>query len=433
MNKGWKRIGLGLLAATALFSLAACGGSGDKKESAGKSDDVTIDVFQFKVEFNEQFKAAAKMYEEENPGVKINISTVGGGDDYGAALKTKFASGEEPDIFNIGGPEDLKTWEKSLADVSDTKAFGEALEGTLDGVTKGDEVLGLPYNMEGYGLLYNKEVFEKAGIDPTSIKTQADLRKAVETLDKDKEKLGLDAVFAFPAKETWITGLHGANLFLAPEFDNDVNKAYEAKELEFKYNKEFKEYIDLQQKYSVQPTTSLDYSKQMEELFSNGKVALTQQGNWVYGTIDEIDPEFAETNVGILPVPIDGVSEQKLPVGVPNYWAFNKNSSDKEQEEAKKFIDWLYTSEQGKKTVIEDFKFIPAYNGYDADKIADPLSKEVYDYSSKGNTTGWVFMGYPTDWGMNVLGAGIQKYVSDEATWDELMKEVKTSWDDSRK
>ena len=42
-------------------------------------------------------------------------------------------------------------------------------------------------------------------------------------------------------------------------------------------------------------------------------------------------------------------------------------------------------------------------------------------------------MGYPTDWGMNVLGAGIQKYVSDEATWDELMKEVKTSWDDSRK
>ena len=202
MNKGWKRIGLGLLAATALFSLAACGGSGDKKESAGKSDDVTIDVFQFKVEFNEQFKAAAKMYEEENPGVKINISTVGGGDDYGAALKTKFASGEEPDIFNIGGPEDLKTWEKSLADVSDTKAFGEALEGTLDGVTKGDEVLGLPYNMEGYGLLYNKEVFEKAGIDPTSIKTQADLRKAVETLDKDKEKLGLDAVFAFPAKET---------------------------------------------------------------------------------------------------------------------------------------------------------------------------------------------------------------------------------------
>ncbi len=224
-----------------------------------------------------------------------------------------------------------------------------------------------------------------------------------------------------------LTGFYKYGVIMTPQEEIKLIKE------DLKYNKEFKEYIDLQQKYSVQPTTSLDYSKQMEELFSNGKVALSQQGNWVYGTIDEIDPEFAETNVGILPVPIDGVSEQKLPVGVPNYWAFNKNSSDKEQEEAKKFIDWLYTSEQGKKTVIEDFKFIPAYNGYDADKIADPLSKEVYDYSSKGNTTGWVFMGYPTDWGMNVLGAGIQKYVSDEATWEELMKEVKTSWDDSRK
>lgn len=431
MKKGWKRFGLSLVAATAIISLTACG-SGDKKEGKSSKDDVVVDVFQFKVEFNNQFKEAAKAYEKENPGVKINISTVGGGDDYGAALKTKFASGEEPDIFNIGGPEDLKTWQKSLADVSDTKSAKEAIDGTLNAVTKEDKVLGLPYNMEGYGLLYNKEVFKKAGIKTEDIKTQADLRKAVEKIDKDKKKLGLDAVFAFPAKETWITGLHGANLFLAPEFDNDVNKAYEAKKLEFKYSDQFKEYIDLQQKYSVQPTTSLDYSKQMEELFSNGKVAMTQQGNWVFGTIDEINPEFAEKGVGILPVPVDGASEQKLPVGVPNYWAFNKNSKEPEQKEAKKFIDWLNTSDAGKKAVLEEFKFIPAYNGYDTAKIADPLSKEVYEYSSKGNTTGWVFMGYPTDWGMNVLGAGIQKYVSDETSWDNLMTDVKKQWDTSR-
>ncbi|MDT2832672.1 ABC transporter substrate-binding protein [Vagococcus carniphilus] len=431
MKKGWKRFGLSLVAATAIISLAACG-SDSKKEGGSSKDEVVVDVFQFKVEFNNQFKEAAKVYEKENPGVKINISTVGGGDDYGAALKTKFASGEEPDIFNIGGPEDLKTWQKSLADVSDTKSAKEAIDGTLNAVTKDDKVLGLPYNMEGYGLLYNKEVFKKAGIKTEDIKTQADLRKAVEKIDKDKKKLGLDAVFAFPAKETWITGLHGANLFIAPEFDNDVNKAYEAKKLEFKYSDQFKEYIDLQQKYSVQPTTSLDYSKQMEELFSNEKVALTQQGNWVFGTIDEINPEFAEEGVGILPIPIDGASEQKLPVGVPNYWAFNKNSKDAEQKEAKKFIDWLNTSDAGKKAVLEEFKFIPAYNGYDTAKIADPLSKEVYEYSSKGNTTGWVFMGYPTDWGMNVLGAGIQKYVSDETSWDDLMTDVKKQWDSSR-
>lgn len=432
MKTSWKKVGLGLLTAGVALSLAACGGSdGGKKESKG--DEVTVDIFQFKVEFNEQFKAVAKQYEELNPGVKINISTVGGGDDYGAALKTKFASGEEPDIFNIGGPEDLKTWEKSLADVSDTQAAKNALEGTTNAVTKDDKILGLPYNMEGYGLLYNKQVFKDAGIKVEDIVTQEDLRKATEVIDSKKDELGLEAVFALPAKETWITGLHASNTFIAPEFDNDVNKAYEAKTLDFTYNKEFKEYIDLMQEYSVQPTNSLDYSKQMEELFSNGLIAMTQQGNWVYGTIEEIDPEFAENNVGILPIPVDGVSENKIPVGVPNYWAVNKNSDDKDQQAAKDFLDWLYTSEEGKKVVLEEFKFIPAYSGFDTEKIVDPLSKQVYEYSNAGNATGWVFMGYPTDWGMNVLGAGIQKYVSDEGSWEDLMDEVKTSWEDSRK
>lgn len=435
MKKNWKKFGLGLSALGLVTVLAACGNSGESENaSKGKGGkDTVVDIFQFKVEFNEQFKDVAKQYEKEHPGVKINISTVGGGDDYGAALKTKFASGEEPVIFNIGGPEDLKTWEHTIAEVGETESAKKALDGTLDAVTKDGKVLALPYNMEGYGLLYNKKVFKEAGINVADIKTQKDLREATEKLDKDKEKLGLEAAFAFPAKETWITGLHSANVFIAPEFNNDVNKTYTAKNLEFKYNKEFKEYIDLQQKYSVQPTTSLDYSKQMEELFSNGKVAMTQQGNWVYGTISEIDEEFAETNVGILPIPVDGVSENKIPVGVPNYWAVNKKSSDEQQKAAKEFMDWLYTSEDGKKAVLEDFKFIPAYEGYDTEKIADPLSKQVYNYSSDGKSTGWVFMGYPTDWGMNVLGTGIQKYVSDEVSWEDLMKDVKTQWDDSRK
>ncbi len=37
---------------------------------------MTIDIFQGKVEFNKQFKDLAKKYEEENPDVKINITSV---------------------------------------------------------------------------------------------------------------------------------------------------------------------------------------------------------------------------------------------------------------------------------------------------------------------------------------------------------------------
>lgn len=407
--------------------LAGCG-----NKSSDSSDKTVVDVFQFKVEFKDAFQKLAKDYEKEHPDVKINVTTVGGGDDYGAALKSKFSSGSEPAIFNVGGPQDVKDWKTKLADLKNTEAAKAAIPTTIEGVKDGDGIFGLPYSQEGYGLIYNKEIFKKAGIDASKIKTFADLKAAVETLDAKKGDLGLDAPMAFPAKETWVTGLHLANVFIAPEFDNNIIKTFESKTIDFKYAKQFKDVLDLQQKYSVQPTNSLDYSQQVEKLFSMGKVAIIQQGNWAYGSIQQVDPELAE-NIAFLPIPVDGASEGKLPVGVPMYWAVNSTKDEKVQQASKDFLDWIYTSEKGKEYVTNEFKFIPAYEGFDASKLADPLSKQIYQYSEQGNTTGWVFMGYPTDWGMNTVGTNIQKYVAGEMTWDQLIKDSSDAWAKARK
>lgn len=429
-----KKLGIGLVTVGMMGLLAACGNAGDSSGgSSSDGDKTTIDIFQFKVEFKDQFEDLAKKYEEENPDVNINIETVGGGSDYGAALKSKFSSGNEPNIYNIGGPEDVNMWIDSLTDLSDTESAKQALDGTLKGATKDGEVLGLPYNIEGYGVLYNKAIFEKAGIDASTITTLADLEAAAKTLDEKKDELGIDAPFALAAKENWITGLHSANAFLAPEFDNDVMKAYDAKTVEFTYGDQFKEYIDIQNKYSVQPANSLDYSQQIEQLFSNGKVAMTQQGNWVYPTIADINEDMANNDIGLLPIPIDGVSEGTIPVGVPMYWGVNSNADDKEIQASKDFLDYLYTSDEGKQIVLEDFKFVPAYNGYDTDKISDPLSKDVYTYYQDDKTTGWVFMGYPSGWGENTLGANIQKYVAGDASWEEVIKTAQDKWAEERK
>ena len=425
-----KLLSLTLAGALAMGTLAGCGSKTEEKADSGSK--VVLDVFQFKVEFKDAFEKLAKEYEASHDGVKINITTVGGGENYGASLKSKFASGGEPAIFNVGGPQDVKDWNSKLADLSDTKASKEALEGTLDAVTKDGKILGLPFNQEGYGILYNKEVFKKAGIDPASINSFGKLEEAVKTIDSKKKELGLESVMAFPAKETWVTGLHLSSPFFAAEFDGDINKAFEAKTIDFKYNEGMKKLLDLQNTYSVQPTVSLDYSRQVEELFSTGKVAMIQQGNWVYGSIEGIDPEFAANNVGILPMPVEGYKEDSIPVGIPMYWAVNNNKDEATVKASKEFIDWLYTSEEGKKAVLEDFKFIPAYKGYDTSKISDPISKEIYQYAKDGKTINWVFMGYPSDWGMNKLGADIQQYVSGKLTWEDLVKNAKKTWAESR-
>src|SRR5690625_800344 len=108
-----------------ILTLAGCSSSNDEgsqNDSSGSGDEVTIDIFQFKVEIKDQFKNLVKQYEDENPNVTINVKTVGGGNDYGASLKTAFAAGEEPDIFNIGGPSDIEEYRDNLADVSGTEA-----------------------------------------------------------------------------------------------------------------------------------------------------------------------------------------------------------------------------------------------------------------------------------------------------------------------
>lgn len=416
-----------MLAATAL--LAACG---DDEGSQAEGDKVTVDIFQFKVEFKEQFEDVVELYEKENKDVNIEITTVGGGEDYGAALRSRFASGNEPAIFNIGGPQDIADWKDNLADLSDSKAAGAALDGTLDGVTVDSEVLGLPYNQEGYGFIYNTRIFEEAGIDAASITDFASLEEAVQTLDSKKDDLGIESVFALPGKEAWVTGLHLSNTFLAPEFDHNVLGAFDAKEVEFEYGDAFKKILDLQNDYSAQPTVSLDYSQQVEELFSLERVAIIQQGNWVYGSIAGIDQELADSGIDMMPIPVEGYEEGGLPVGVPMYWGVNSNADDKVQQASKEFLDWLYTSDAGKTAVLEDFKFIPAYEGYDTSKITDPMSKAIYDAAEAGNTIGWVFMGYPTGWGEDELGAGIQKYLSGEAEWNEIVDSAKEAWKTNR-
>jgi len=439
-----------------VFGFAACGsnetmtdntdtddvGKNDTQKEETKSSDepeqeeVTLNIFQFKVEAKDALESAVEAYMSENPHVHIDVKTVGGGDDYGAALRSQFSSGNEPTIYNVGGLQDAYDWEEKLEDLSNEPWIDLAFSGTLDAVTINGKIVGMPFNQEGYGLIYNKRIFEEAGIDASKITTYAALEEAVKTIDAKKDELGLKAVFAFPAKETWVTGLHLANVQFANEFSS-VKEAFEAETIEMPYADAWKKLLDLQADYAYQPDgtkgslVAVDYSTQVEELFSLEQVAIIQQGNWAYGGIASVDEEVAK-NTGLLPMPLEGVVEDSIPVGIPMYWAINSNAEDAQKDAAKDFLNWLYTSDEGKERIINDFMFIPAFKGYEGLEPSDPLAKDILEYSNNGKTMPWVFMGYPTGWGQDKLGADIQAYLGGELTWDELIENAKTTWQELR-
>lgn len=93
-----------------VLGLVGCSSKSQETSAGGNKDAVTLNVFQFKVEMAKELEEAAKTYSTDHPNVKINIQTVGGGGDYNVSLRAKVQSGEEPAIFNIGGPQDVKDW-----------------------------------------------------------------------------------------------------------------------------------------------------------------------------------------------------------------------------------------------------------------------------------------------------------------------------------
>lgn len=453
MKKSKRFLALGILLVFALVSvLTGCASQNasvdnkieEQSQDTGQAKDKTVevDIFQFKVEIAKELEEAARAYEKTHPNVKINIQTVGGGDDYGAALRAKFQSGNEPDIFNIGGPQDVKDWMDKLEDLSDQPWVNLALDGILSGVTVDGKIYGLPFNIEGYGFVYNKAIFKDAGIDPTKIVDFASLEEAVKTLDakiksgelKEKYPL-LEAVFEYAAKETWVTGLHTSNAVLSQEFDSSID-AFEADKVEFKYGDALKAIIDLQASYSPSSKSkgklnAVDYATQVDEGIAIERVAIIQQGNWIYGGVKNIDEEVAK-NLDILPIPVKGAKEDSIPVGVPMHWAVNKNSSEADKKAAKDFLNWLYTSDTGKDFIVNKFYFIPPLKGYEGLEPKDPLGKAVKRYAQEGKTMPWVFMGYPTGWGMEVLGTEIQKYLAGDITWEEVISNSKAKWQELR-
>jgi raffinose/stachyose/melibiose transport system substrate-binding protein len=408
--------------------VAGCSSKGSKGSS---KKEVVLDIFNIKVETKKQLEELAKRYEDENPGVKINVTTVGGGQDASSALQAKFSSGEEPAIFLLGGLSDTQKYLDKLLDVADMESAKTASKGTLEGATIDGVPYGIPLNIEGFGLMINKEIFNKAGINPDDIKSFEDFTNAVKTLDSKKDELGLEAVFGFSGKEDWVVNQF-SNHFLAPEFNNSLIEAFNSKQLSYKYGDRMKEYVDLINKYNVQPILSLDYSTSVEELFVNGKVAIIHQGNWIVPTLDSIDPEFSQKKLGMLPLFVESDTEGRISAGPSWYWGINKTKDKAVVEESKKFLDWMYTSEEGKKAIVEEFKYIPAHEGYELDKITDPVSKVIYQQMQEGKTYVWAHNQYPNGWFQTSLFPEFQKYLSGDISWDEFKANTNKAYSQMR-
>ncbi|MFB7138958.1 extracellular solute-binding protein [Gottfriedia sp. NPDC056225] len=421
-NKLFKSIAV---LSTSMLLFSGCNSNKKEEKKSGAGEKVTLNIFQFKAEIAKDLEALANEYQKENKNVTVKVQTVGGGADYGAALKAQFASGNEPDIFNNGGYQEAITWKDKLEDLSDQSWVPDLYPETEKPMTVDGKLLGMPMNTEGYGFIYNKDLFDKAGI------TQ--LPKTLTELEATAKKLKDAGITPFSVGygEWWILGIHLLNIPFAQQPDPDKFIAdLNSGKAKIPDNDKFKEFIklfDLTIKYGNKNPLTTDYNTQVTN-FASGKIAMMQQGNWTQGMIDGITPNM---KLGLLPMPIndDQDAMDKIPVGVPNNWVVNKNSKNK--EEAKKFLNWMVTSDTGKKYIVEKFKFIPAIKSIQG-KGLGPIADDIQKYSSDGKVLSWNWFKYP-DGATNEFGASMQAYVGGQKNAKQLLQSIQDSWDKLKK
>jgi raffinose/stachyose/melibiose transport system substrate-binding protein len=403
--------------------------TGNNAGAPAGGKNITLKMFQFKVEIAEPLGKLAAEYEKANPGVKIQIDTVGGGSDYGAALMAKFNSGDKPDIFNNGGFSDLDKWIEHLEDLSDQPWVKDMVTVSKEPMTKAGKLYGQPLNLEGYGFIYNKDLFTQAGI--------TELPKTLSQLEAAAEKLQAKGIqpFVNGYGEWWVLGNHFVNLPFAYQpdpnaFIDGLNKGT----AKITGNPVFENWVklfDLQLKYGNKNPLQTDYKTQVTE-FATGKAAMTQQGNWTQLQITQTNPNI---KVGFLPMPIseDAAANDKLPVGVPNNWVINKNSPNK--DEAKKFLNWMVTSDIGKKYITDEFKFIPAFTNITADeKVLGPLAADIIKYSKENKTLSWNWFKFPGgEASSKKLAATMQAYVAKQKNKDQMLEEFQKTWESLNK
>ncbi len=434
-----------LIALSLIFSIGciftACNGN-------EKVDQGTVRYLNFKPESTSIYEELAKEYEKET-GVKVIVETAAN-NQYESTLASKMSTDEAPTLFQINGPKGYENWKDYCADLSETELYKHLTDKSL-AVKSDGKVYGIPYVVEGYGIIYNKAITDKyfnlknRATDYKSmeeVNNFTKLKALVEDMQKLRSELGIDGVFAstsLKSGEDWRWQTHLANLPLSYEFtknkidlsSDDTNK------ITFEYADNFKNIFDLYLNNSVVDKKTVGTKTVVDSMseFALERCAMVQNGNWAWSQISEVSGnKVAAENIKYLPIYMgaEGEETQGLCIGTENFYAINSMASEADQKAAADFIYWLYSSDVGKDYVTNKLGFIAPFDTFkESETPTDPLAREVLKYmkNDKLTTIPWNFTVFPSQQFKENLGASLLKYAQGTKTFNEVKADMVADWE----
>lgn len=440
MKKRFLSVAAGVLAVSAI--LAGCGsgaaksdGGADNQSSAAetkagesKADSAAskdaLRLINGKIEIDAQLKKAAEKYKEKT-GQEVVIESLGGGVDIQGQIKSYKAADNMPDMFVIGGDGDYANWTDMVADLSDTE-FAKNTDFAYKDKTTG-KVVGFPYAVEGYGITYNADILEKAGIDPASLKNYDAFKAAFEKLDSMKDELGIQAVASVAAESGqmyWSTGNHLFGYYYSGGLERGDNKYFDMA-MEGKVDNErlgeFADMAELLFKYAdPQVLISGTYDDQLA-LWAQGKTAFVTQGNWIDPSLPTYNVSF---KVGLLPLAFTKADMTRILADCPSWWCVYKDG--KNVDGAKAFLDFLATDPDAQEILVKEAGMISPYTNSTIEPET-PLAVSLKKYVDAGETSSWAWSNMPEGIAQNALGGVFEALANGSITKEQFVTMMDTT------
>ncbi|GAA2275287.1 sugar ABC transporter substrate-binding protein [Streptomyces ruber] len=351
------------LVASVALTATACGGS-DSGDSA--DGPVTITYWDTSNATNEApaYKALVEEFEAANKDIKVDFVNVPFDQ---AQNKFDTAAGAS------GAPDVLR------AEVGWTPAFAKKgyflpLDGTealadqdkfqpslIEQARYEGKTYGVPLVTDTLAFVYNKELFEKAGVEVP--KTWDDLKKAAATI---KDKTGVDGYLGSAAGYYGQPFLHGEGTDTVDAEGKKITVASaEAK-------KAYETWLGLfDGKGLGKADTTADAYAHKQDAFVNGEVASIIEGPWEITNFYK-GPAFKDrNNLGIATVPAGSTGKAGSPTGGHNLSVY-AGSDKAHQEAALKLVNFM-TSAKSQETIALKNSTLPTREDAYTDKVkADP-------------------------------------------------------------
>jgi multiple sugar transport system substrate-binding protein len=324
-------------AAVALLPLAGCGGG-----SSGSGGKTSITVWEgFTDVEGKAFQGLAKQFNSSHSGIHVNVLETN--NDYALQkVLTAVRGGSPPDVAYLYG-----SWAPNVAKIPSVVDLSSVVKqpsvdwqdfypGERAVTTVNGKVIGMPALVDNLAIVYNKSLFQKAGLSaPTATWNWDDFRAAAKKLtDSANKQFG----WSYPADASEDTVWHWEAMLWEADgqiLNSDNTKAAFNSPQGLRAMTMLKD-MAVDDKSVYVDTTNSKYI----DLFNSDKVGLLVTGPWDLSSIN------VPYGVQIMPS-FSGSSSGHQSISGPDNWVLF-NNGDTRTKAAETFVTWLTAPAQVK-------------------------------------------------------------------------------------